>query len=322
MPASLGGAWTARDVCDDCQKRASEVADELVIKDFLVVFLRAAYGIGDRDRDVPLPPRFHVPLDSGDGTVKVTVHGEGVTLDGAMSPAAAALLGLEGESEADRDRLQELVGDDVRRLLDDPRELARAIQVDRTPPLAWSRFIAKLGLACGRKAYGDAWLDSPHARCLSCDLLSDNPPQLSQQREHVPPIGDTWPFEPPKHIIWIEDFKDIALLHVVMFGQLLGAVAVNEAGAPSEYSAWRFDPKARNFSHSSYPAIWLGTVAARAGATGRSSVTAFDDRPLVFIEDGPDDPMEIPGPTLRAESPVDALRVIAQHSSRTQAAGQ
>ncbi|MGZ6569339.1 MAG: HNH endonuclease [Solirubrobacteraceae bacterium] len=43
MPASLGGAWTTRDVCDDCQKRASEVADELVIKDFLVVFLRAAY---------------------------------------------------------------------------------------------------------------------------------------------------------------------------------------------------------------------------------------------------------------------------------------
>lgn len=317
MPASLGGAWTTRDVCDGCQKRANEVADELVIKDFLVVFLRAAYGIGDRDRDVPLPPRFHVPLDSGDGTVKVTVRQEGVTLEGAMSSAAAELLGLEGESENDRARLRQLVGNDVRHLLDDPRELARAIQTDRTPPLAWSRFVAKLGVACGRKAYGDVWLDSAYARCLSDDLLSDNPSQLGQQREHVPPIGDTWPFEPPKHIIWIEDFQDIALLHVVIFGQLLGAVAINEARAPSEYSAWRFDPKACTFTHSSYPAIWLGTVAARAAASGRSSVTVLDGRPFVFIEDGPDGPMEIPAPTLRADSPVDALRVIAEHSHRS-----
>jgi hypothetical protein len=314
MPASLGGRWTTTEVCDDCQRQANLVADELVIMDFLVVFLRNRYEIGDRDRDVPLPPRFHVPLDRGDGTVKVTLRREGVALEGAMSPATAALLGLEGESEADRDRLRALVGDDVRHLLDDPVQLARAIQTDRTPPLAWSRFIAKLGLACGRKAYGDAWLDSPHARVLSDDLLSDGPPRLSLQREHVPPISETWPFEPPKHIIWIDDFQDIAMLHVVMFGQLLGAVAVNEAGAPSEYSAWRFDPKARNFSHSSYPAIWLGTVAARATATGRSAVTIMTGQPFVFVADGPDGPMDIPAPTLRAESPVDALRVLAEHS--------
>ena len=76
-------------------------------------------------------------------------------------------------------------------------------------------------------------------------------------------------------------------------------------------------PEARTFIHSSYPAIWLGTVAARAAATGRSSVTVLDGRPFVFIEDGPDGPMEIPAPTLRADSPVDALRVIAQHSQRS-----
>jgi hypothetical protein len=46
-------------------------------------------------------------------------------------------------------------------------------------------------------------------------------------------------------------------------------------------------------------------------------VTVLDGRPFVFIEDGPDGPMEIPAPTLRADSPVDALRVIAQHSQRS-----
>ncbi|MGZ6576316.1 MAG: hypothetical protein ACXVHJ_35660 [Solirubrobacteraceae bacterium] len=61
-----------------------------------------------------------------------------------------------------------------------PASSRARFRLTEPPPLAWSRFIAKLGLACGRKAYGDAWLDSPHARCLSDDLLSDNPPQLSQ----------------------------------------------------------------------------------------------------------------------------------------------
>jgi hypothetical protein len=255
-----------------------------------------------------------VPLDDGGGVVKITLRGEGAELDGAMSPATAALLQLQGESDAEKDRLRELVGDDVRELLNDPRELARAIQTDRTPPLAWSRFIAKLGLACGRKAYGRAWLDSPHARRLSADLLSDDPPRLSQQRDHVPPIGDAWPFDPPKHVFWIEDFRDIALLHVVMFGQLLGAVAVNTAGARSDYSAWRFDPKAHDFDHSSYPAIWLGTVAARASSTGRSSVSVLNDQPFIFVADGPDGPMEMPIETFRAGLPLDALRVIAEDS--------
>jgi HNH endonuclease len=313
MPAALGGAWTTDKVCNGCQTRAAKVADELITKDFLVLFLRSAYEIPDRRGVVPLAPRFAVPLDRGVGAVKVMLEGDGAMLEGAMSPVVAALLGLKGESEQDQARLRELVGDDVRQMLDDPVQLSRAIQTDRTPPHAWSRFMAKLGLACGRKAYGDRWLDGPHARALSADLHSDEPPRLSQQRQHYPPIGETWPFEPPKHVLWINDFKDVAALHVVLFGQVLGAVPLNRAAAPSEYSAWRFDPVARDFAHSSYPAIWLATAAARAAREGRSSVTVLDDEPFVFIEDGPEGPMEIPGPTLRADSPVDALRIVARH---------
>jgi hypothetical protein len=313
MPAALGGEWKTREVCDACQKRANAVADQLIIKDFLVVFLRAAYQIGDRNHRVPLAPRFAVPLDEG-GAVKVTLEAEGTQLEGCTSPAVAALLGIHGESATDQERLRDLVGDDVRTRLHDPVELARARQVERTPPLAWSRFIAKLALACGRKAYGDPWLDSPQDRLLSADLLGDEPPKLAQQREHFPPLGESWPFLPPRHTLWIDDAGDAAILHVVLFGQLLGAVPINRAGAASEYSAWRFEPNKREFGHSSYPAIWHGTVAAMATKTGRNVVSVLaGEMPFTFIEDGPEGPMDIPVPTLRAESPVDALRIIAKH---------
>ncbi|HEV7751798.1 MAG TPA: SEC-C metal-binding domain-containing protein [Baekduia sp.] len=313
MPAALGGEWTTRQVCDDCQARANEVADQLIIKDFLIVFLRAAYRVGDRSHRVPLAPRFAVPLDEG-GVVKVTLEAEGTRLEGCTSPAVAALLGIQGGSAQDQDRLRDLVGDDVRARLHDPTELARARQVESTPPLAWSRFMAKLALACGRKAYGDTWLDSSHARLLSADLLSDAPPKLAQQREHVPPLGETWPFLPPRHTLWIDDVGDAAILHVVLFGQLLGAVPINRAGVASEYSAWRFEPTTRDFGHTSYPAIWHGTVAAMATQTGRNVVSVLGGQsPFTFIEDGPDGPMDIPVPTLRAESPADALRVLAKH---------
>jgi hypothetical protein len=313
VPAALGGEWESRDVCDACQERANQVADELIVKDFLVVFLRAAYEIGDRYHRVPSAPRFEVTLDEG-GAVRVTLEADGAQLEGLTSPAVAALLGIQGESARDQERLCELVGDDVRAKLQDPVELARARQVERTPPLAWSRFIAKLALACGRKAYGDEWMDSQHARRLSADLLLDERPKLSEQREHFPPLGETWPFLPPRHVLWIDDVGDVAVLHVVLFGQVLGAVPINAAGAPSEYSAWRFDPKKRDFSHSSYPAIYHAMVAVLATGTGRNAVSLVaGDKSFTFIEDGPDGPMEIPIPTVRADSPVDALRIVAEH---------
>jgi hypothetical protein len=312
LPVALGGNWTTDQVCNSCQTRANKVADELIAKDFLVLFLRSAYQIPDRRGRVPPAPRFTVPVDGG-GVVKVTLESDGALLEGAMPPAVAALLGIKGQSAQDQERLHALVGDDVGRLVNDPLQLSRMVQSDRTPPFAWSRFIGKLGLACGRKAYGDSWLDGPHARRLSEDLLSDAPPKLSEQRQQYPPIGETWPFQPPKHVLWIDDFEDAAILYVVLFGQVLSAVPLNSAGAPSEWSAWRFDPLEREFSHSSYPAIWLATAASRAAREGRSSVTVLSDSPFVFIEDGPKGPMDIPGPTIRADSPVDALRIVARH---------
>jgi hypothetical protein len=313
IPAALGGNWTTREVCNSCQTRANQVADELIIKDFLVVFLRAAYGIGDRKNRVPPAPYFTLPIGQG-GAVKVTVEGEGAELTGLISPAVAALLGLEGESGEDQARLRELVGEDVREMLQKPVELARARQIERTPPDAWSRFMAKLALACGRQAYGDQWMDGSHAHRLSLDLRWEEPPKLSAQREHFPPLGETWPFLPPRHVLWIDDVADTAILHVVLFGQLLGAVPVNKAGEPSEYSAWRFNPENRDFNHSSYPAIWHGTAAALATRGGRNVVSVVDaENSFTYIEDGPNGPMDIPVPTLRADSPADALRVFAKH---------
>lgn len=313
MPAALGGSWKTRNVCDSCQGRANDVADRLITRDFLVMFLRSVYRVADRVGDVPLPPRFTVPLDGG-GVVKITLMSEGSVLEGATSPAVAALLGLKGQSDQDQERLRELIGDDVREKLNDPVQLAQARQTERTPPQAWSRFIAKLALACGRKAYGDSWMDSPHAQRLSADLLSDGPPKLGQQREHYPPLGEAWPFLPPRHVLWIDDFQDTAILYAVLFGQLLGAVAINAAGAASEYSAWRFEPTKREFNHSSYPAIWLGMAAALVSKTGRRSLSVVGtDNPFLYIEDGPEGPMDVPVPTQRAASAADALRIVAEH---------
>lgn len=314
MPAALGGAWKTWKVCDDCQRTTNQVADRLIIKDFLVLFLRSAYRVGDRRHRIPLAPRFHVPLDEG-GIVTVTLEADGTRLAGCTSPAVAALLGIEAESAGDQERLRELVGEDVWSKLHDPVELARARQVERTPPLAWSRFMAKLALACGRKGYGDSWMDSHHARRLSADLLSEEPPKLAEQREHFPSLGENWPFLPPGHILWIDDVGDAAVLHAVLFGQLVGAVPMNRAGAASKYSAWRFEPQKRDFSHSSYPAIWHSMVAVLATQAGRNVVSMLDgEKPFTFIEDGPQGPMGIPVPSMRADSPADALRIIAKHA--------
>jgi hypothetical protein len=106
----------------------------------------------------------------------------------------------------------------------------------------------------------------------------------------------------------------VAFLHVVLFGQVLGGVALNIAGASCEYTASRFDPARREFSHSSYPAMWLATAAALASKTGRRSGSVLNaEQPFVFVEDGPEGPTEISVPAVRADSPVEALRIVSQH---------
>lgn len=55
-------------------------------------------------------------------------------------------------------------------------------------------------------------------------------------------------------------------------------------------------------------------VAVLATQTGRNVVSVLaGQKPFTFIEDGPDGPMDIPVPTLRADSPLDAGNIIARH---------
>ena len=201
IPESLGGKWHDPKVCDQCNKEANVIADQLIANDPLVVFLRNAYRIRDR-RGLPPPCKFSIRVPEG-GVVKVT-FGEGVAAyQAGMSASVIDSLGLD---PSDEDQLEQLV---VKALdLDgtsplEPLGLARAAQqfaAKPTPPMTWSRFMAKIGLACGRDAYGDSWLDSRQAAIMSEDLLGSAPPRFSQ-RTHYPPVESVWPFEPPKHQI-------------------------------------------------------------------------------------------------------------------------
>ena len=158
-------------------------------------------------------------------------------------------------------------------------------------------------------------MDSHDARQLSADLLSEEPPKLAEQREHFPPLGENWPFLPPRHILWIDDVGDAASC-------TWSCSVSSRRGA--DHRTWRanpstpargFDPQKRDFSHSSYPAIWHAMVAARATQTGRNVVSLLGgDRRSMFIQDGPLGA----GWTYRYRPcaltpPADALRIIAKH---------
>lgn len=182
IPASLGGAWIDRSVCEACNLRANEVADELIGKDFLVRYLRAAYAIPDRYGKPPRPPVFTLRLASG-GIVKATLDAEGVRYEAGLPPASAAALELDDPT--DQGRLEQIFNEALAGETSDEQrtlELARQAQQRATPPQAWSRFMAKIALACGRDAYGDDWLDSRQARILSEDLLGSGSPRFAQAR--------------------------------------------------------------------------------------------------------------------------------------------
>jgi hypothetical protein len=176
VPISLGGAWIDRQVCGDCKTAANRVADELIAKDSLVRFLRNVYRIPDRRGQSPPAFAFSAPL-SGGGAVRITLADGGPTFEAAMSSTMMEGLGLR--DPADQIALAELASE--------------ALGVDHGvvsdslgPPMAWSRFIAKIALACGRDAYGDMWLESRHASILSHDLLGSDAPRFAQ-RTHTHP---------------------------------------------------------------------------------------------------------------------------------------
>jgi hypothetical protein len=253
-------------------------------KDPLVGFLRGAYGIRDRYGRLPRASRFAVRVPEG-GVVKVTLSGGAPTFTPAMPPSVAERMGL---TDASQDRLGALAS----KLLQLNREapvdsliLARAAQQHArapTPPTAWSRFMAKIGLACGREAYGDEWLDGMHAAILSDDLLGDGQPRFAQ-RDHHPPVEVAWPYEPPKHAIWIEPWEDTAVLMIVLFGQLHGAVPVNASEAQRDPSAWSLDPLRRSFFRSTHHALHLAHAARVVERAGGTPIPiAHPEHPFVF----------------------------------------
>jgi hypothetical protein len=66
--------------------------------------------------------------------------------------------------------------------------------------------------------------------------VGPRPPRFAQ-REHHPPVEPAWPFLPPKHQLWIEPKEDTAVLMIVLFGQVWGAVPVNDLPTEAEVSA-------------------------------------------------------------------------------------
>jgi hypothetical protein len=212
IPESLGGTWIDHQVCEACNARGAGISDKLIARDFLVRFLRAFYKIPDRNNNVPPPPVFPIRLRAG-GVIKATLTEDGPTFEVGLPPGVAKDLALT--DLADQARLRDVADQALGRSAESEAqsmELARIAQQQQTPRDTWSRFMAKLGLACGREAYGDDWLDSRQARILSRDLLSDEPPRFGQ-RDHHPPVQAAWPFEPPKHRLWIAPYRDTAAPH-------------------------------------------------------------------------------------------------------------
>lgn len=317
MPASLGGSWIDRRVCGQCNARANDVADRLVAQDFLVRFLRSHYEVADRYGRVPSPPVVAARLESG-GVVKATLGNSGPTFKAGVPADVADSLQL-GTPDAEG-RLRELFarghgaasGDEA----GDSISAARLAQRRVTPPEAWSRFIAKLGLACGREAYGDEWLDDRQAVILSRDLLGGGAPRFAQ-RTHHPPVEPAWPFEPPRHQLWIEPRDDTAILMVAIFGQILGAVPVNDLPAEARVSSWTLDPHARSCWRTSWHAMWGANVARRANKAGGTPVLIqTDDGPLVFIPDGPEGPIDMGIELPHVDSPREALEWAARQRER------
>lgn len=114
-------------------------------------------------------------------------------------------------------------------------------------------------------------------------------------------------------------YKDTALLSVVLFGQVLGAVRLADQLPPPEaYSAWSLDPRKREFRRSSFPAILLGTTSAKLTKAGHHVLTIMGPQgPVLYVEDGPNGPAEMPIETFRAESPQQALHLLDELARET-----
>ena len=313
IPESIGGTWIDDDVCEACNKHANRIGDELIAHDFLVRLLRSRYQVPDRNNNVPNPPVIAVRV-SGGGVIKVALTPTGPKYEAGMPQSVLEHLELDGPR--DQERLRAIFESRLARLptpdRDQVRELARRGQPLTTPPDAWSRFMAKIGLACGRDAYGDSWLDTRQAKILSDDLLRGHAPRFAQ-RWFYPPVEPAWPFEPPKHRLWIQSSKDTVILWIALFGEVIGAVPIGDVPAPdAQHTAWTLDPIGGTgeprVRRTSYETLHGAAVAARATQMG-ANVVSIPELGLVYIPDGPDGPVDL-GVTLpRVESIDEAIKL-------------
>jgi hypothetical protein len=311
IPESMGGTWIDRRVCEVCNKHANRISDELIAHDFPIRLLRSRHQVPDRNNNIRKPPVIALPVNGG-GVVKVALTPAGPKYQAGMPPSVIERLELDGPT--DQERLSAIVEGALAPLRtpdsDEVRELARRGQPLATPPDVWSRFMAKIGLACGRDAYGDEWLDTPQAKILSDDLLRGHPPRFAQ-RWFYPPVEPAWPFEPPKHRLWIHPSDETVILWIALFGEVIGAVPIGDLPAlDAQHTAWTLDPIGGTgeprVRRTDYETLHGATVAVRATQMG-ADVVSITELGVVYIPDGPDGPVDL-GVTLpRVESIDEAI---------------
>lgn len=233
IPASMGGTWIDHNVCETCNKQANRIADEIIAHDFLIRLLRSRHQVPGRNGNIPKPPIIAI-RPAGGGVIKVELAPSGPRYQAGLPSMAIEELGLDDPTDHDHPSgivdaaLAPLSTEDR----DQAREVARRGQPLPTPPDSWSRFMAKVVLACGRDAYGEEWLDARQATILSDDLLRGQPPRFAQ-RWFYPPVEPAWPFEPPKHRLWIQASDQTVILWIAVFGEVIGAVPIGDAPAPT-----------------------------------------------------------------------------------------
>ena len=141
-------------------------------------------------------------------------------------------------------------------------------------------------------------------------MLGDGEPTFAQQ-SHYPPVEPSWPYEPPKHAMWIERFKDTAVLMIALFGQVLGGVPLNAAEAPFDLpSAWMLDPLKRQVHRSTPDAMHIAHAALVVERAGGTSVAVLGEKPFLYIPDGPDGPVKLPVELPRADSISHAFELL------------
>jgi hypothetical protein len=316
LPASMGGTWIDHNVCEICNKHPNRIADEIIAHDFLIRLLRSRHQVPDRNGNIPKPPVIAI-RPGGGGVIKVELAPSGPRYQAGLPPMAIEQLGLDDPT--DQDQLTGIVDAALAPLStedrDQVRELARRGQPLATPPDSWSRFMAKIGLACGRDAYGEEWLDTRQAKILSDDLLRGHPPRFAQ-RWFYPPVEPAWPFEPPKHRLWIQASDQTVILWIAVFGEVIGAVPIGDAPAPdARHTAWTLDPIGGTgllrVHRTNYESLHGASVAVRATQKG-ADVVSIPELGLVYIPDGPDGPVDL-GVTLpRVDSIDEAIEYAKQ----------